>query len=199
MPGGHPFPVLTAIVEKVATYMIYQRDKIFFEELKAGRRTLEEGVLQSQEFVHKFLITHRAARMSAREEKIRYLARLLKASEQPDLDCSLDEYEELLGILEELSYRELSALVAIDDFYNQYQIRTGEDGQPENLGEFTPQFHAMLGEKIGLGESERRDFLIRLSRSQCYEPIDYAAGVSGDGFLTPLFYRLKAFIELAGD
>ncbi len=197
MPGGQPIPVLATVVEKIVTTMIHRRERIFFEELKTGRSTLEEGVLQSEDFIHKFLITYREARKSAREEKIRYLARLLKASEQPTLSCSLDEYEELLGILEELSYRELSALAIVDDFYSQHPIKFGDNDKPvnESLGQYLPILHRTLEDKLGIKHQERRDFLIRLSRSQCYEPIEYLAGTSGDGYLTPLYYRLKRFIE----
>ncbi len=95
-----------------------------------------------------------------------------------------------------MSYRELSALAVIDAFYKLHPVKFDEDGKGKTDGiePYLPDLHKMIEDKLGIKQVDRSDFLLRLSRSQCYEQLDYIYGETGDGYLTPLYYRLKAHI-----
>ena len=92
------------------------RAKSFFDELDRGNVLIDESLLQSEDFLHCYFATAKYALNSRRREKIQMFARLLKSSLSSDGPQGVDEYEDFLKILDELSYRELQALKILDTF-----------------------------------------------------------------------------------
>lgn len=204
------------IFRGIITTWTQKRNEAFFLELKRDPAMLTEGILNSDAFIHKFLITYKAVMFTYTDEKIKLFARLL-LNGGTDI-CKVDEYEELLRTLNDLSNREIHILLLFDSYYTKYlQQEVAEDYKPEK-GVFiggkriasgnVPQnrqeaafklFHKQIYEDLEnileVRPEERKDILNRLSRTGLYEVYDYAAGPNGDGFLTPLFYKLKAYIS----
>lgn len=199
IPGG---VAISASVEAVlATYnqMGIKRQIAFFEELRKDPNKLTEGVINSEQFIHKFLITYRAIIMTNRKEKIEYFARLLKSSTIDLYGIGIDEYEECLGIIEDFSYRELQILSIIDkNFQNDPEPNENEENFNQRWDVWKKQFYPKLRNNIintlAIRGEDLNDVLIRISRSGLYKQIQYIAGENGDGTLTPLFYKIKELI-----
>jgi hypothetical protein len=96
-----------------------ERSRAFFDELAKTSKPLDPAILESEDFLHCYFSTVKYALNSRRREKIEMFARLLKASLGDTGPRDVDEYEEFLGILDDLTYRELQALAIMDSFSNR--------------------------------------------------------------------------------
>lgn len=170
------------------------RARVFFDELASTNAVDNPGLLESEDFVHCFLSTARFALNTRRREKIRMFARLLKRSTLPDGGLSdVDEYEDFLGILDELSYRELRALDILDTFCGSRSAE-GQTDMERMLG-FWDEFCRRLSDELEIPQDEVADFMSRIGRTGCLrEHVGWDA-TPGMGVLTPTYRRLKEFVE----
>lgn len=97
----------------------------FFDELSRGEIELKQELLDNNDFLHCFFATTEAAFKTNRTEKIRFLARLLLAAAVDGRLSDIDEYEEYLGILDDLSNRELAVLTLLDK-YESSQVKSSK-------------------------------------------------------------------------
>lgn len=63
------------------------RTKTFFNELRKGNIALTEKIAKSEDFLHKFYISYKAAINTRRREKIKMFGRLLKSSLSNEAIC----------------------------------------------------------------------------------------------------------------
>mgnify|MGYP001002782861 CR=1 FL=1 len=203
IPGGNLISAGAEATMAIYNQMAMKRQAALFQELQREPYRLTEVIVQSEEFIHKFLITYRAAMMTSRKEKIEYFARLLKASTVLENEVSTDEFEEYLNILSDLSFRELQILSITDKYFTEYpepserlDDNTSNPAWNEWAKEFFPKFRAEIQKSVGIRDEEMDDILIRISRSGLYKQIDYIDGDNGNGTLTPLFYRIKELIMI---
>lgn len=96
-----------------------ERLRSFFDELAEGEVDLPKELLESDDFIHCYVETVRAALSSRRKEKVQYFARLLLGTFATDRLRDIDEYEEFLGVLEDLTFREIQVLVALDRYLSK--------------------------------------------------------------------------------
>ena len=121
-----------------------ERVRTFFDELAAGKVELNPELLESEDFLHCFFATVRAALNSKRREKIKMFARLLKSSILRNTFSNTDEYEECLGILDELYYRELLILFTLDKYESQYPKKEYQENDLQRATRFWKEFVAGL-------------------------------------------------------
>lgn len=195
-----PFGIGSAVeTVLLARFQAYRADRLreFFDELGTGSLTLTPELIESNDFLHCYFATIGAVVKSRRHEKARYLARLLKSAFVPGGVSSTDEYEELLSIIGELSYRELGILSLLAQYERATPLRSGEN-ELQRAGRFWPSLTAEAERLFGVSTTMFQSILVRLQRSGCYEEftgafLDYTGG---RGHLTPLYFRLE---EVAGD
>ena len=197
-----PFGVGSAIDALLLTQLQNireERTRAFFDELSSGKIELKPELLKSEDFLHCYFSTVSAALNSRRREKIRMFARLLKSVILPDSFSGTDEYEEYLGILDELSYRELLILFTLDKYESKFPKNVGENDLQRAV-RFCGQFTDELEKTLGLPKNEIDAILTRLNRTGCYETFigGYYNYTGGKGKLTPTFFRLKKLIESEG-
>jgi len=182
--------ILTITLDKINT----ERATVFFDELAAGNVIVDEELLRSEDFLHCYFSTAKYALNSRRREKIKMFARLLKCSLKDSDLKDVDEYEDFLKILDELSYRELKALSLWDEFSNWTRDKEENDFQWTN--KFWKEFDNRLASELSISQDEIPDFLTRISRTGCYETFKggYFDSEGGIGKLTPTYHRLKNFI-----
>jgi hypothetical protein len=176
------------------------RAKAFFDELSKGNVLIDESILQSEDFLHSYFATTKMALNSRRREKIEMFARLLKYSITGEGLQDIDEYEDFLGILDDLSYREIRALAIMDGFSSLPQ--TAEQNDLTWTDTFWDKFVNGLGVELKIPPEEVSDFMNRISRTGCYEMFtgSYWGYTGGKGKLTPIYKKLKNFImEKAND
>jgi hypothetical protein len=174
-----------------------ERTKAFFDELAEGNIVLKPELLESEDFLHCFFATAKAALNTRRREKIKFFAKLLKASTLPDAFSNTDEYEEYLWILDELSFRELSILFILDNYESQFP-KIAEENDLQRANRFWDRFTTELIEKLSVPKDEIDAILTRLNRTGCYETFvgGYFDYTGGKGKLTSTYFRLKKLIQM---
>jgi hypothetical protein len=173
-----------------------ERLKTFFDELEAGKIQLTRELIESEDFLHCYFATVRAALNSRRREKIQMFARLLKSSAMPLSFSGTDEYEEYLSILDDLSYREILVLATLERYTGQFPLGP-EENELQRANRFWDDFTKELEHNLGLPAGEIDGVLTRLNRTGCYETftgayLDYSGG---RGRLTATYFRLRKLVE----
>ncbi len=176
-----------------------ERARAFFDELSSGNMFVNESLLESKDFLHSYFATIKMALNSRRREKIQFFARLLKSSIIGEGPQNIDEYEDFLKILDELSYRELQALAIMDEFSSF--PRTAEHNDLIWTNTFWHKFINRLETELKIPPEESSDFMNRISRTGCYEMFtgSYFDYIGGKGKLTPTYQRLKQYIMEVSD
>jgi hypothetical protein len=82
------------------------RLRTFFDELAKNHILLTKEVVETDDFLHCFFIATGAVTKAHREEKIHRFARLLKSSVRERGPRNTDDFEELIGALDDLSETE---------------------------------------------------------------------------------------------
>lgn len=185
---------LDIVVVKTLSNIREERSRIFFDELASTSTPLDPAMLESEDFLHCYFSTVRYALNSRRREKIQMFARLLKASLGEKGSRYVDEYEELLEILDDLTFRELQALAIIDSFSNRPRTPDQNDLQWTNT--FWKEFEDRIVSDLGVPRDGVADFMNRISRTACYEMFTggYKGYTGGKGKVTLTYQRLKRII-----
>lgn len=120
VPFGIGAGVDTALVTHLQNIR-YKRYKIFFDEFLDEKLNIQDSLLNSEDFLHCYFKTLNAALNTRRDEKIKMFAKMLKSATLSNTYKDIDEYEELLNILDELSYRELFILFKMDKYVKYFK------------------------------------------------------------------------------
>jgi hypothetical protein len=172
-----------------------ERARAFFDELADGKIELTGYLIKTEDFLHCFYATTKAALNTRRRQKIRMFARLLKSATIEGAFSDTDEYEEYLGILDELSYQEICMLLFLEKYENKFpKLQNENDLQRANR--FWLNYIEDLKKKLNIPELEIDARLTRLNRTGCYETFvgGYMNYTGGKGKLTPTYFRIKKFI-----
>lgn len=185
-----------ALLQARALELRIDRITTFSDELAKGNVELTDDVIKDNDFLHCFFKTTHAVMNTRRKEKIRMFARLLKSSLTGTFSDA-DEYEEYLGILDELSFRELRILSILEKY--QFPQASGENGL-QRATRFWDSFISEIAQH-GIPKDEINAFLTRLNRSGCYAAFgsDYAGADNIKGELTPMYFKLKSAIQDIND
>lgn len=175
--------------------------RIFFDELGNGNVQLTQENIESDDFLHAFVATAIAVSNTRKREKIRYFARLLTSSINSSEISTIDEYEEYLGILDELSCRELWILVILSRYEKEYSPQAEMSNR--NPAIFWDDFSSEICSKFSIHPGELSNRLTRLNRSGLYETFNgYSSIVESSlsfpgriGQLTPLYKKFKNLIK----
>jgi hypothetical protein len=186
---------IDVVVTKTLDNIREERSHAFFDELAKTSKPLDPAMLESKDFLHCYFSTAKYALNSRRREKIEMFARLLKASIGNTGPRGVDEYEEFLEILDDLTYRELQALAILDSFSNC--PRTPDQNDLQWTTTFWDEFKDRVVRELVVPKDEVSDFMNRISRTACYEMFtgSYMSYTGGKGKLTPRYKRLKLFIS----
>lgn len=197
----HPISDIASGISLLATGTLLdlriERLESFFDELSKGIPP-DQALLSNKDFLHCYTRTIEAVIRTHRQEKIRMFACLLaSALDEKILIHNVDEYEEYLEILDELSLREIRALILLDKYEEDCPTGAGTHSmglnalQRANL--FWNKFLEEMEKELEIPKEEVDSFLTRLNRTGCYETIigtyyDYSGGL---GKLTGLYRTLK--------
>jgi hypothetical protein len=187
--GGAADSLVGVKVEKIRE----DRARTFFDELASGDLALTNDVIRSDEFLHCFFATTEAALKTRRHEKIVLFAKLLRASIGNDHPRHADEFEELLSILDELSYSEWQAMLILEEC-SRHPHQACENDLQWTMRHWMI-FRSRVERELGIPESEFISFVHRMSRTGLYQLlVGYYDQTPGVGMLTPRFHRLHNFI-----
>jgi hypothetical protein len=193
VPGGS---AVDTLFQKRAEEIKSDRLKVFFDELAEGHQELTDDLIESENFLHSYFCTLRAALNSQQREKIRNFARLLNSSLNPALQCSSDEHEEVLATLQDISLREFAIL---NDLRKHELVHPRLEGENDlvRASKYWSEFKKAATDKHGIPADSFNAFMARLERTGLYLRITGAfLDYSGDiGTTTPLLARLIVLVQ----
>ena len=176
-----------------------ERVRTLFDELNRGKIQLTDELIHSENFLHSYFATVKAALNTRRRKKIRMFARLLNTAASTDMLSNIegvDEYEELCSILDELSLREMMVLFALEK-YEERHYREGKfdtsGNKSADQGYFGEVVKEIFGEEIP--DNELSGIVTRLNRTGCYALHGWRKGPAHDCRLTDIYHRLKELIQ----
>jgi len=172
------------------------RLKIFFDELASGKIELSEELIESENFLHRYFSTLRAALNTRHREKIRMFAKLLNSSLTQPNPGSADEFEELLAVLDMVTLREFGVLNDLRKNELHHPPNT-EENEVQNARHYWDNFRKESIQKFSIPENAFTAFMAKLERTGLYLRVttmvmDYDGDI---GRTTPLFARLLEFIK----
>jgi hypothetical protein len=146
--------------------IIEERNKLFFEQLGAGSVTLNEELINSNDFLHCFFKTVKAAQQTRKTEKIQLLAKMLR-NVISSLDVEFDQYEELLDALDDMSLREVHALQLL--YRHEVASKTSIwETEISQINSYWNKFQTEACALLNLEEKEFGPFIARLVRTGFY-------------------------------
>jgi hypothetical protein len=188
----------TYLVERLSQ-LERERTEALFAYLEEEGAELTPALIESDNFLHCFMITVRAAQRTLRKEKIRLFARLLASitKDQEQRISDVDEYEELLGILDDMSVREIRLLMSLDRFQqasglNWTDLATADDEKV--WSGFWNRAYRAIESDASVRSDDIAALLVRVSRTGLYQPFPALDEWGGRGSLTPRYYRLRDLI-----
>ena len=199
VPHGIGSAIDTYLTSKVEN-MREERLRHFFSKLADGSHVLTEELIQSEDFLHAYFSTLKAALNSRRKVKINLFAQLLLTACR-EQHLSSEKYEEFLNILDDLSVRELHILLILKNFEDAQTPKLDTNRENENdlqvANSFWKDFEAMVQNKYTVSSSELRAILNRLNRTGLYETFHgtYLDYTGGKGKLTPVFSEFVYWIQ----
>lgn len=183
-------PIASALDSSVSS-LKNKRSKKFFEKLEAGHITLTDEVIKSDDFLHCFFITYQATIKSRRDEKISLIADfLINGLSETSPIKMIDEFEEYACLLDELSYREIIALIKLRELETPHKGISYENSL-KRTDQYWGEFLNFLNE-IEIEKPQQPGFLKRLERSGCYRTFQglYLSDTGGIGETTSYFDNL---------
>lgn len=183
------------LIQQRAREIRHERTRIFFDALADGKVQLSEDLIQSDDFLHCYFKTVSAALNTRRKEKIQMFAHLLRYALDGDTFSSIEEYEEVLSIFDEVSYRELGVLVTLNGFEAAAAHQTF-DSDVARIGSYWEAFRNKACEKFDISVEVFGPFMTRLERTALFTRNTDAFWDTHPGFgmTTQLFARLKRIV-----
>jgi len=193
IPGGIGSAADVIIMDRVE-HIKQKRLRVFFDALKDGNVQLSPDLIDSDDFVHCLDATLRAALRARRDEKIRLFATLLHQGIVEQKIRSAEDYEDLVGVLDDLSYSEWQALLMLDRYLSETPL---DDNPLKRVSLVWDEFVAKLERELGVAPVEASSFMNRIARTGLYNEItgmfwDYEGG---KGMPTPKLTRLKELLD----
>lgn len=184
------------LLQKRADEIKLDRMHAFFKELANGQHELTEELISTEDFLHCFFSTMKAAMNTRHRDKIRMMARLLKSSVSPSINSNTDEYEELLKVLDALSLREFDVLYCL---FKLEQANLPQEGENDlqRIGKYWEEFKTKVITNLKIPENSLSAFMAKIERTGLYLRLT-GSFFDYNGYLgktTPLFERLLEFIE----
>ncbi|MFI5446210.1 hypothetical protein [Polaromonas sp. UC242_47] len=191
-PGG---AALHELLLERGNQIVGERTEAFFDGLGAGTIALTEELIQSNDFLHCYFKTLKAAQQTRKKEKIELLASMLRGAIQSS-EIDFDQYEELLDVLDEMSLREIMALQMLrrHEVASRTSIWETEHAQ---ITSYWKSFRSDAITSLGLEEKEFDPFIARLVRTGFYKENteSFYDDTPKVGVTTRQFERLVGLIE----
>lgn len=205
------------LLQQRANELREERVRTFFDELAGLEHELTEELINSENFLHSYFSTMKAVIATRRHEKIKLLADLFKGSvilRQDDPDA----FEEELNILDDMSFREIQILYVIEKHQKWDQLVLQPDPETweykyklivkeEEFSKSNEGIKDSIASELEIDRILVDGMLIRLSRTGLLERVttltdiedrDYILGPLDCLRLSPLYYRIKEALRIAG-
>jgi hypothetical protein len=173
-----------------------------FEELARQSTTVAPEMLEDVDFCRAVIITLNAAGRASTTAKAHLFARMLSNYERIVTGSTIEQYEELLRILDDMSVREYQLLLLVREANNDPTLSKQFLPTPpgaRNLLTEVPAYwiHFLnIAHRQGFASEEIPSLLTRLTRTGFYQPKFADWGADGQyGNTTPYFERFLLAVE----
>ncbi|PKR82844.1 hypothetical protein [Heyndrickxia camelliae] len=191
--------MLDTYVTSTFNNILIERSRTFFDELGTGKFILTPELIENEDFLHAFFSTYKNAIYTRQRAKIRFFARLLINSFEIS---SINEFEDYLKILDELTYREIYILYTLYEF--EHEICSSIFGNDRsyikliNSHKYWNNFTNKITSDLNITSVEMPGLIHRLSRTGCYLEFTGLAysDKDGSGYTTEVFDKLVKLIEM---
>ncbi|MEH7381774.1 hypothetical protein V7138_15025 [Bacillus sp. JJ1533] len=171
--------------------ILIERAKCFYDELNSGTVELTTEIIESEEFLHAYFSTFKAALFTKQREKIRFFARLFKSGLPSGQLSKADEYDDYLKILDELTFREIYFLFTLKEIEKE----TGGFHNDAKINHWK-QFEETVYRDIKITPDELKALVVRMVRTGCFMEQHAFVGGSHGGYTTVVFDKLYSLIKL---
>lgn len=141
-----------------------KRLQTFLEEIEEQLENYSLEILDSENFLHCYLITIQSVLKTRREEKIRLFANYFANAISTNFFESIDEYEELLSILDELSFKEIQLLNVLSKFEENHPFEE-KKSKITTIEEYWDDFKKEISTQFQHSEDYIQSLILRLTRS----------------------------------
>ena len=171
------------------------RKSTFLRELEANAPDIKIAANIDEVIRRTFDVAQMIPR--TREEKLKYLARLLQYSISEEEFVLADEFDDYLKILDELSVREMQILCIFND-YNEKFVKLEEQNDLQHSNMFWNEFIIKIKDKLHLNDDQTSAILQRICRTGCIEAITgiYWNYKGGQYKITSLFKELVKIAKI---
>lgn len=132
--------VVDTTINEIISSFIRKKHELLLNKILSDHELICTVDVNDVEFIMNFKKTLDAVNRLSNNDKIDYLANLLKNGYMKNNRIHNDEFEEYLRLLTELSYREINYIFFLYDFENKNDI-TEEDYWYKFMNEFERKFH----------------------------------------------------------
>lgn len=192
---------LVTIIENIRE----DRAREYYDRFAKDDVLLTPKIIESEDFVHAYISTTRAALNTRRREKIHYFANLLISYVSSSEIHTIDEYEEYLSILDDMSYRELGILAVLSQYEKEYD-QADENGSDRSVHLWN-RFSSEVCLMFSIPTGELSSIMTRLNRTGLYTTFTGYSSVAENnlsyigriGELTPLYRKFEKLIRSKDD
>ena len=144
-----------------------ERLRAFFDELANGQTVLSSELIESEDFLHCFFKTTHAALHTRRREKIAMFACMLKGALRDGTFSEIEDYEELLSVIDSISYRQFAVLCLLRGYEIQYSGKHFENNV-QRVEAYWDKFRKKACASLGIDEVAFQPFMTRLEATGLY-------------------------------
>lgn len=141
----------------------------FFDQLHDQLSEFPLDLIDSDDFLHCYFITVRSVLSARREDKIKLFADLISSAIFKDFFKEVDEYEEMISVLDDLSYREIMVLNILSTFEKKHPFKP-EKSKINVIESYWDRFKTAVETTLNINKEDVSSVIMRITRS---------------GFLTP--------------
>jgi hypothetical protein len=188
-------------IDRAVTKIQKERFQILIDELAKGEKVITPELVETEEFIHSFVIVYRATMNTFQREKIRRFARILLTAIEKD-ELASDKFEEYVKLLNDLSERELTILNTLYKLENKLGVDdSGTESNSQNVKQARTDLEGILTSQNILLIEELPSMLYRLAGTGLYilsqgMIFGYSNGL---GITSPVFKDFSEWIKLENE
>jgi hypothetical protein len=173
-----------------------ERIRIFFDELVNRKTSLSEKEIENKDFLYFYFRTVQYVMNTRRTEKVKLFAGIFNTYMENEEYNRTDEYEEMLSILDDLSFREFEVLSILFKYEKSNPLKENEN-LLQRATNFWDEFLFEVALEFLISKDEIPGILTRVNRTGLYQTFsgNYLGYAGNMGNLTPNFYK---FIKVLG-
>ena len=180
-------------IDRAVTKIQKERFQALIDELATGEKYLTPEIIETEEFIHSFVVVYREVINTYQREKIRRFARILLSAVEKD-ELASDKFEIFTRICEQLNEDELNILNIILRAEQELQVVKGT----EKIKKLWEIFKENIPEEFG-EEDVLHYTMLRLESIGLYQTVSLGMTIGGSreitGKTTPLFKEFSEWIK----